>query len=91
MLGYNAHTETREGPVVTEIIKTAQDLAVDLIALSTHGSSGYVSLMIGSVVNRVLHEARTPVMVLVHPEQDVFHIEPEMMYQAVLAGQSVDG
>ncbi len=89
-LGYKVSTEVCEGPVVQTIIDAARRLNADFIAVSTYGSSGYMHGMIGSVANRVLHEAQTPVMAIVHPEQDTFQIEPAMMYRAVLAGQPAD-
>ncbi len=82
-LGHKVSTEVCEGPVVQTIIDTARRLEADFIALSTYGSSGYMSGMIGSVANRVLHEAKTPVMAIVRPEQDMLQTEPAMLYQAV--------
>jgi nucleotide-binding universal stress UspA family protein len=86
-LGYKVSTKVCEGPVVQTIIDTAQRLNTDFIAVSTYGSGGYTHRMIGSVANRVLHEAKTPVIAIVHPEQDGLRIEPAMTYRAVLAGQ----
>ncbi len=89
-LGYKVCTEVCEGPVVQTIIGTALRLQADFIALSTYGSGGHLSGMIGSVANRVLHEARTPVMAIVHPEQDVFQIEPAIVYQTANPSRRAD-
>ena len=45
------------------IIATAEDKGCDLIAMSSHGRSGLSMLLIGSVTNKVLTEAKTPVLV----------------------------
>lgn len=89
-LDYKVGTEIREGPVVDAGIETEEELETDFIALATHGSSVYVSQVVSSVANRVLHEAKTTVMVIVYPKQEVFHIEPMRMHRAIIAGQSVD-
>ncbi len=89
-LGYKVSTEVCEGPVVQAIVDTALRLEADFIALSTYGSGGHLSGMIGSVANRVLHEAKTPVMAIVHPEQDVFKIEPAIVYQTANLSRQAD-
>ena len=45
------------------IIAAAADKGCDLIVMSSHGRSGLSMLLIGSVTNKVLAEARTPVLV----------------------------
>ena len=45
------------------IIGTAKDKGCDLIAMSSHGRSGLSMLLIGSVTNKVLTQAKTPVLV----------------------------
>jgi nucleotide-binding universal stress UspA family protein len=45
------------------IIATAEDKGCDLIVMSSHGLSGLSMLLIGSVTNKVLTEAKTPVLV----------------------------
>ena len=45
------------------IIATAKDRDCDLIAMSSHGRSGLSMLLIGSVTNKVLTQAKTPVLV----------------------------
>ncbi|HET9913740.1 MAG TPA: universal stress protein [Anaerolineales bacterium] len=84
-LGYNVHTRICEGLVVESIVDAAQYLDAHFIAVSTHGSGRYRREMTGSVANRVLHEAKTPVMVIVCPYQELFQIDPEMMRRAVFA------
>jgi len=45
------------------IIAAAEDKGCDLIAMSSHGRSGLSMLLIGSVTNKVLAHAKTPVLV----------------------------
>jgi nucleotide-binding universal stress UspA family protein len=48
-------------PGITDV---AEELDVDLIAMTTHGRSGIGRFLLGSVVERVLHDARQPLMVI---------------------------
>jgi nucleotide-binding universal stress UspA family protein len=54
----------RVGPVVKTILETAEDTRADLIFMGTHGRSGLARVMLGSVAESVLHEARVPVMLV---------------------------
>jgi nucleotide-binding universal stress UspA family protein len=45
------------------IIAAAEDKGCDLIVISSHGRSGLSALLIGSVTNKVLTHANTPVLV----------------------------
>jgi len=45
------------------IISAAEDKGCDLIVMSSHGRSGLSMLLIGSVTNKVLTQAKTPVLV----------------------------
>jgi nucleotide-binding universal stress UspA family protein len=45
------------------IIAAAEDKGCDLIVMSSHGLSGLSMLLIGSVTNKVLTHAKTPVLV----------------------------
>ena len=45
------------------IIAAAEDKGCDLIVMSSHGRSGLSVLLIGSVTNKVLTHANTPILV----------------------------
>ena len=45
------------------IIAAAEDKGCDLIVMSSHGRSGLSKLLIGSVTNKVLTQAKIPVLV----------------------------
>jgi nucleotide-binding universal stress UspA family protein len=49
-------------PPVDAIVRAAGDSRVGLVAMSTHGRSGIGRLLLGSVAERVLHAAPTPVL-----------------------------
>ncbi|MDP3539802.1 MAG: universal stress protein [Azonexus sp.] len=46
------------------IAKISGELGCDLIIMGTHGRSGVVGLVMGSVANRVLHLANCPVLLV---------------------------
>jgi nucleotide-binding universal stress UspA family protein len=56
--------EVAFGNPVDEITAFAEDESVDLIVLPSHGRTGLVRLMIGSVAERVVRLAHCPVLVL---------------------------
>jgi nucleotide-binding universal stress UspA family protein len=58
------HVEYRleEGEIVTEILRVAQETKSDLIVLGTHGRTGLVRLLMGSVAEQVLRKASCPVL-----------------------------
>ncbi|HEY8291508.1 MAG TPA: universal stress protein [Thermomicrobiales bacterium] len=56
----------RQGNPVGNIIALAGDVEGDLICMATHGRSGLRRVIIGSVAERVLHDALVPIL-LVRP------------------------
>jgi len=59
----NAYLELRDGLPAEEIVRAAREKNADLIAMSTHGRSGAVRLIAGSVAEEVLRRADVPVLV----------------------------
>jgi nucleotide-binding universal stress UspA family protein len=53
-----------EGHPTEDIIKTAEIWNADLIVLGTHGRTGLIHLLKGSVVEHVLRQSKIPVMVV---------------------------
>jgi len=45
------------------IVATATDRGCDLIVMASHGRSGLSAMVLGSVTNKVLTHAKTPVLV----------------------------
>jgi len=62
--GVTTRVEVCPGPVVEGILKTAERYAADMIILAAQGDGQCASSMIGSTANRVLHEAKVPVVIL---------------------------
>jgi len=56
--------EVAFGNPVDEITRFAQDRSIDLIMLPSHGRTGLMRMMIGSVAERVVRLAHCPVLVL---------------------------
>src|SRR5262245_5757837 len=53
--GLNVQSRVMVGDAATEILRCAQQDAIDLIALATHGRSGLQRWFYGSVAEKVLH------------------------------------
>ncbi len=56
------------GNPVDEIIDAADDVKVNMIAMSSHGRSGLSRLTFGSVTDRVLRSGHMPVLVVKAPK-----------------------
>lgn len=57
---------TRRGAAHAEIVRYASEHEIDLICMGTHGRSGLMHVLIGSVAERVVRLAACPVLT-VHP------------------------
>lgn len=66
--GATVHIRVEVGNAAEEIIKAANQLRVDMIAMSSHGRSGLSRLAFGSVTDKVLHTANRPVLVVRAPK-----------------------
>jgi nucleotide-binding universal stress UspA family protein len=71
-----------DASVVEAIVEHAGP-QVALIAMTTHGRSGLPRLVLGSVAERVLHEARVPLLLVRAGEQALIEDEP-LAYRRVL-------
>ena len=52
----------REGNTAAEIVNQATNMSADLLVIGTHGRSGFERLLLGSVTEKVLRQARCPVL-----------------------------
>ena len=68
--GLNVRLEVRKGRPAEEIINYANANSFNLIFMSTHGASGLEKWVFGSVADKVLHEASSPIF-LVRPQYGV--------------------
>jgi nucleotide-binding universal stress UspA family protein len=55
-------TVARVGDPATEIIRCSETEGADLIAMGTHGRSGYRRMFFGSVTEQVLRRSSVPVL-----------------------------
>ena len=62
--GLHVTTALREGAADENILAYAQEHAIDLIVMSTHGYSGFKRFFLGSVTDRVIRAGQTPVLVV---------------------------
>jgi len=59
------------GNSAEEIIKTADEISVDLIAMSTHGRHGLTRWAFGSVADKVLRGGQKPMLLVRVPKEAV--------------------
>ncbi len=64
----------RIGNAAEEIIKAADEINVDLIAMSTHGRHGISRWAFGSVTDKVLHGSHKPILVVRAPKKAAANI-----------------
>lgn len=56
--------DVRTGNPAEEILKEQEDKKAELIVVGSHGRSGFISHITGSVADRVVHQARCPVLLV---------------------------
>jgi nucleotide-binding universal stress UspA family protein len=61
-------TMVSSGNAAEEILKAADQVKADLIAMSTHGRSGLRRMAFGSITDKVLIRSRLPVLMVRAPE-----------------------
>ena len=62
--GLTVATKLAMGDPATELIRTAEEQQVDLIAMSTHGHRFFNDLLRGATADRVRHLVKVPVLLL---------------------------
>jgi nucleotide-binding universal stress UspA family protein len=65
--GINARTEVAVGAAADEIIRFADEIQADIVAMSTHGRSGISRWAFGSTADKVLHAGNIPVLLVRAP------------------------
>jgi nucleotide-binding universal stress UspA family protein len=82
----------RAGTSVDAILKTASEVDADLIVVGSHRRRGLEKLVLGSVAERILHEARCPVMLAVPKAwKAASSVEPPCAECVALRTQTGDG
>lgn len=62
--GLTVSTKLAMGDPATELIRTAEEQRVDLIAMSTHGHRFLADLLHGTTADKVRHLVKVPVLLL---------------------------
>ena len=62
--GFTVQTQLALGDPATELIRTAEEQHVDLIAMSTHGHRFLQDVFFGATADRVRHLVKVPVLLL---------------------------
>lgn len=65
----------KEGPVVGEILRTAEEEKVELIVLGTSSLRGFNRLYLGSVAKAVVSQAPTSVVVIKPTPDEIAHVK----------------
>lgn len=60
----SAHSMIKHGPVAVTIIRAAEEINTDLIAMASHGSSGIEGVYYGSVAAGVLQRVDRPLLIV---------------------------
>ena len=69
--GVTVVTRVSTGNAAEEILKAADEIGADMIAMSTHGRSGFSRLAFGSVTSKILRAASIPVLTVRAPSDTV--------------------
>jgi nucleotide-binding universal stress UspA family protein len=62
--GVRVQTEVRRGEPAEEISEAVREVGADLVAMTTHGRTGFGRLLFGSVAEAVLRQALVPVLMM---------------------------
>jgi nucleotide-binding universal stress UspA family protein len=62
--GLTVSTKLAMGDPATELIRTAEEQKVDLIAMSTHGHRFLSDIVLGATADKVRHLVKVPVLLL---------------------------
>lgn len=62
--GVTVTARVRSGNAAEEILKTAEEINADIIAMSTHGRSGIRRIAFGSITDKVLRGAKVSVLMV---------------------------
>src|SRR5262245_13097488 len=68
--GLHAIAHEREGAVVEEVLKTAREIAADLIVMGTHGHGSVYNLLVGSVTEGIMKAGERPVLLVPAAEME---------------------
>jgi len=64
--GIEVISDIREGDPFEEILKEQEENGVDLIVIPSHGKSGLLKRLMGPISEKIMEEAKSPVLVVRH-------------------------
>jgi nucleotide-binding universal stress UspA family protein len=67
--GIKVRNQVVSGDAAAELVRSAEQAGIELIALATHGRSGLKRWVYGSVAEKVLHTTHTPLL-LIRPTEE---------------------
>ena len=79
--GLSPQWSVSDGHIPAAILSFAEEQAVDLIVMGTHGRRGLDHLLLGSVTEKVLRKARCPILVVGKTERDFEPVEPISLHK----------
>ncbi|PKN10552.1 MAG: hypothetical protein CVU70_02660 [Deltaproteobacteria bacterium HGW-Deltaproteobacteria-5] len=59
-------SDIREGKPVEEILREQEEKGVDLIVMPSHGKTGFMKRLMGQISEKIMEEARSPVLLVRH-------------------------
>jgi nucleotide-binding universal stress UspA family protein len=62
--GFRVSTLLRIGAVADTILNVAEEMQVDVIAMSTHGRTGPARWLLGSIADKVVRNSQVPVLLI---------------------------
>ena len=72
-------THVRRGEVSSTVRAVAEELNVDLVVLTTHGRGALKRSALGSTADRLLRSVERPLLLLRHPQTNVWAFDPETL------------
>jgi nucleotide-binding universal stress UspA family protein len=62
--------DVKTGSPLVEIVRYAEEQAIDLIVMGTHGHGPIAHILLGSVADNVIRRAPCPVLTIRHPQHE---------------------
>lgn len=66
--GLRSFAHERDGAVVEEILRAAEEISADLIVMGSHGHGSVYNLLVGSVTEGVLKSGERPLLLIPAPD-----------------------
>ncbi len=91
LAGIETSTEVLYGFAAQQLLTTAEEQSVDLIVMCSHGRTGLMRWVLGSVAHKLTHESTVPVVVLREKGGELASSQPDSRGRLTHAFVSLDG